>query len=88
MNVVVGNVSSIHCFEPHQKIRNRVWLINNARRPCIAPRITSAKKVMYALFLSTKGLAIQVLIPKGRSMSEEQFLIKWKITFTALGDLP
>ena len=41
----------------------------NARRPCIAKRITSVKKVMYAIFFTPNGLAIQVSIPKGKSMN-------------------
>ena len=65
MSVVVGDESWIHYFEPHRKIRNRVWLIKNARMPCIA----SAKKVMYAIFFTTKGPAIQVLLPKGKSIN-------------------
>ena len=36
----------------------------NARRPCIAKRITSVKKVMYAICFTPTGLAIQVSIPK------------------------
>ena len=42
MNEVVGNESLTHYLEPHRKIRIRVWLIKNARRPSIATRITSA----------------------------------------------
>ena len=41
----------------------------NAGRPCIAKRITSVKKVMYAIFFTPNGLAIQVSIPKGKSMN-------------------
>ena len=41
----------------------------NARRPCIAKRITSVKKVIYAIFFTPNGLAIQVSIPKGKSMN-------------------
>ena len=42
MHVVVGDESWIHFLEPHQTIRNPVWLNKNARRPCNATRITSA----------------------------------------------
>ena len=41
----------------------------NTRRPCIAKRITSVKKVMYAIVFTPNGLAIQVSIPKGKSMN-------------------
>ena len=33
----------------------------NARRTCIAKRITSVKKVIYAIFFTPNGLAIQSL---------------------------
>ena len=36
---------------------------------CIAKRITSVKKVMYAIFSTTNELAIQVSIPKGILMN-------------------
>ena len=41
----------------------------NARRPCIAKRISSVKKVMYAIFFTPNVLALQVSIPKGKSMN-------------------
>ena len=69
MNVVIGNESWILFFESHRKVRNQLWLIINVRWLCIATRITNAKTVMYAIFFTTKGLAIQVLIPKGRSIN-------------------
>ena len=69
MNIATGDESWIHFFEPHRKISNQVWLTKNAKRPCIAKRMTSVKKVMYAIFFTTKGLAIQVPVPKGKSMN-------------------
>ena len=48
----------------------------NARRPCIAKRITSVKKVMYAIFFTPNGLAIQVSIPEYKVL-QEQFLRKF-----------
>ena len=66
---VVGDESWIHYLEPHRKMSNRVWLTKNARRHCIATRITNAKKVMYTIFFTTKGLAIQFLLSKGKSLN-------------------
>ena len=42
----------------------------NARRSCIAKMITSVKKVMHAIVFTSNGLAIQVSIPKGKSMNK------------------
>ena len=72
MNVVTGDESWIHYFDPHRFISNRVWLTKNARRPCIAIRITrttSTKKGYVCHIFTTMGLAIQVLIPKDKSMN-------------------
>ena len=55
-------------FEPHRKIKKSSMAHQNARMPCIAKRITSVKKVKHAIFFTPKGLAIQVSIPKGKSM--------------------
>ena len=55
MNVIVGDESWIHYFRPHQNISNRVWLTKNARRPCIATRITIAKNVMFTIFFHYQG---------------------------------
>ena len=41
----------------------------NARRLCIAKRITGVKKVMYTIFFTPIRPAIQVSIPKGKSMN-------------------
>ena len=72
MNVVVGDESWIHNFESHRKIRNQVWLTKNARWHCIATRIISAKKVIYAIYFTTGVLAIQVL-NKCKVFSRKQF---------------
>ena len=64
MNVVTYDESWMHYFEPHRKISNRVWLSKMQ-----AIRITSVKMVMYAIFFTPNGLAIEVSIPKGKSMN-------------------
>ena len=51
MNVIVDDESWIHYFKPHRKISNRVWITTNARRHCIATRITNAKNAMSTIFL-------------------------------------
>ena len=41
----------------------------NAKRPCIAKSITSVKKGYVFHIFTPNGLAIQVSIPKGKSMN-------------------
>ena len=69
MNVVIGYETWIHFFEQHRKISNRAWLTKDARKPFIARRIASVKKVMYDIFSTTEGLAIKISVPKGKSMN-------------------
>ena len=70
VNVVTGDEFWIHFFEALRKISTRVWLTKDARRTCIAKRIPSVKKVVYSIFFSTKELAIQVPLPKGKSAKQ------------------
>ena len=69
MNEETYDESWMHYFEPHRKISNQVWLSKMQEGHCIAKRITSVKKVMYAIFFTPNGLAIEVSIPKGKSMN-------------------
>ena len=39
------------------------------QRPCIAKRIMSIKKVMYVLIFTNQGPAIQIAVPKGKSVN-------------------
>ena len=59
MNVVTDDESWIYYFEPHRKISKEDLYCQNDYR---------CKKVMHAIFFTSKGLAIQVFIPKGKSM--------------------
>ena len=53
-------------FEPVRKNGNKVWLSKHGRQPVVAKRIMSAKKVLYAIFFSCDGIAIQVSVLKGK----------------------
>ena len=70
MNVVIYDESWMHFFEPHRKINNRVWL-TKMQEGLVLPKGLPVlkKKVMYAIFFTPNGLAIQVSIPKGTSMN-------------------
>ena len=39
------------------------------QRPSIAKQIRTVKKVVYAIFFTYKGPAIQILVPKGRTVT-------------------
>ena len=68
-NVVTGDETWVHYFEPVRKINNKIWATKYARRPIIAKRTISAKKVLYAIFFSSKGIAVQIPVKRGRSVT-------------------
>ena len=66
---VTGDETWVHFFEPQRKINNKIWATKNAKRPCVAKRLQSSKKVMFAIFFWTKGPVAQIAVPKGRSVT-------------------
>ena len=58
-NVVTGDETWVHYFEPVRKISNKIWATKHNKRPIITKRSLSAKKVLYAIFFSGEGVAIK-----------------------------
>ena len=56
----------VYYFGPVRKVSNKIWASKHSRRPIIAKRSLSAKKVWYAIFVSGEGVAIKVLVEKGK----------------------
>ena len=59
-NIVTGNESWVHYFEPVMKVSIKIWATKNSNRPVTAKQTLSAKKILYAIFLSSESVAIQV----------------------------
>ena len=68
-NIITGDEMWVHFYEPKQKIQNKIWATKGSQRPCIAKRTKSIKKVMYVIFFTNQGPAIQIAIPKGKSVN-------------------
>ena len=68
-NLITGDETWVHYFEPKRKVSNKIWATKNARRPSIAKRTRTVKKVLYAIFFSSSGPAIQIAVPKGRTVT-------------------
>ena len=69
-NVVTGDETWVHFYEPQVKInRNKIWATKSTNKPCIARRTISVQKIMYAIFFSTQGPAIQIAVPKGKGVT-------------------
>ena len=63
-NFVTGDETWVHYFEPVRKVSNQIWATKHSKRQIIAKRSSSAKKVLYAIFLSGEGVAIKVPVKK------------------------
>lgn len=69
--IATGDETWIHFFESQKKIDNRMWLTKKAKCPatCMAKRYQSSKKLLYAIFLNSEDMVVQVAIPKGWSIT-------------------
>ena len=54
-------------FEPVRKFSNKIWASKHSRRPIIAKRSLSARKIWYAIFFSGEGIAIKVPMKNGKN---------------------
>lgn len=68
-NLVTGDETWVHYFQPTRKSSNKIWATKQASRPSVAKRILSVKKVMYAVFFNSRGETVQVAIPRGRTVT-------------------
>ena len=50
-------------------IQNKIWATKGGKRPCIAKRTMSTKKVKYVIFFTNQGPAIQIAVPKGKPVN-------------------
>ena len=66
MNVVIYDESWMHYFEAHQKISNRVWLTRMQESHVLPKGLPASKRLCMSY---PNGQAIQVSIPKGKSMN-------------------
>ena len=68
-NIITGDETWVHFYEPKRKIQNKIWATKGSQRPCIAKRTMSIKKVIYVIFFTNQGLAIQTAVSKGKSVN-------------------
>ena len=76
VNSLTGGLKSIlrgHNPRPFsfavRKVDDRIWALKYAKRPSIAKRTLTAKKVLYAIFFRNSGPLMQIAVSKGRSVS-------------------
>ena len=63
-NFSTGDETWVHYFETVRKVSNKIWARKHSKRPIIAKPTLSAKKVLYAIFFSGEGVAINVPVKK------------------------
>ena len=68
-NVVTGDETWVHYFEPVRKVSNKIWAMKHSKRPIIPKRSLSAKKILYANVFSGEGVAMKVPVKKGNSIT-------------------
>ena len=72
-NVVTGDETWVHYFEPVRMVSNKIWATKHSKRPIIAKRSLSTKKVLYAIFFSGEGVAIKLPVKKGKSITGKYY---------------
>ena len=72
-NIVTGDENWVYYFEPVRKFSNKIWASKHSRRPIIAKRSLSARKVWYAIFFSVEGVAIKVPMENGKKISVKHY---------------
>ena len=51
-NLLTGDETWVHMFEPQRGADNKQWKRKYHKRPCIAKRAISSKKMLYAIFFN------------------------------------
>ena len=64
-NLLTGDETWVQMFEPQRRADNKQWKRKDQKRPCIAKRTISSKKMLYAIFFNSSGLVVQAPCPSG-----------------------
>ena len=54
-NIITGDETWVHFYEPKRKIQNKIWATKGSKRPCIAKRTMSIKRGNACNFLYKSG---------------------------------
>ena len=68
-NIITGDETWVHFYEPKRKIQNKIWATKGGKSSCIAKRTMSIKKIMYVIFFTNQGPAVQIVAPNGKSVN-------------------
>ena len=68
-NLLTGDETWVHMFEPQRRVDNKQWKRKNQKYPCIAKKTISSKKMLYAIFFNSSGPVVQVPGPSGHTVT-------------------
>ena len=69
-NLLTGDETWVHMFKPQRRADNKQWKRKHQKRPCIAKRTISSKKMLYTIFFNSSGPVIQVPCPSGHTVTD------------------
>ena len=61
-NLLTGDETWVHMFEPQRRTDNKQWKRKDKKRPCIAKRTISSKKKLYAIIFNSSGQSFKCLV--------------------------
>ena len=64
-NLLTDDETWVHMFEPQRRADNKQWKRKDQKRPCIAKRTISSKKMLYSIFFNSSGPVVLVPCPSG-----------------------
>ena len=67
--IVTGDETWICHFQPDSKAKNEIWVSSEGDRPVIAHRCKTSNRMLYAIFLDSKGPVLQIPFLKGSSVT-------------------
>ena len=68
-NLLTCDETWVHISEPQRRADNKQWKRKALKRPCIAKRTISSKKMLYAIFFNSNGPVVQVPCPSGHTVT-------------------
>ena len=68
-NIITGDETCVHLYEPKRKIQNKIWATKGSQRPCIAKTHHEHQKGNVCNFLYKSRSCIQIAVPKGKSVN-------------------
>lgn len=71
--IVTGDETWVYFYQPERKEKNKVWVSKNGKKPEIAVRTKTVKKVLYAIFFDGNGVVVRFPVPKGKSVTGNMY---------------